>query len=108
MVWLTGAALVLILVFILAIAYALFFGIVLAAMLQPPERFGAFMRHVPAILVWGALPASRMWLWARRGRLTPGDQAPEFTLSTSDRRSRITLANFRGQRPVVLVFGSYT
>ena len=93
---------------VLGIAYVLFFGVVLAAMLQPPEHFGAFMRHVPAVIVWGGLPASRMWLWARRGRLSVGDPAPEFTLSTYDRSSQIALANFRGQRPVVLVFGSYT
>jgi peroxiredoxin len=49
-----------------------------------------------------------MWLWARKGHLTEGDPAPDFTLSTPDRAGRVTLSSHRGQRPVVLVFGSYT
>ena len=88
--------------------YAIFFGGVVLAMLQPPERFGRVMRHLPAPLVWGALPAPRMWLWARKGSLSEGGQAPDFTLSTHDHASRVTLSSHRGQRPVVLVFGSYT
>jgi hypothetical protein len=92
----------------LAAVYVLFGGVVLAAMLQPPVRFGQFMRHMPMVLVWGALPAERMWLWARNGSLRLGDPAPDFTLPTYDHQSRITLSSFRGQKPVVLVFGSYT
>jgi hypothetical protein len=89
--------------------YAALFSTVTAAMLQPPERFGAFMKHMPPAVVWGALPASRMWLWARKGTLSPGDMAPDFNLRTAqDRTRRLTLAAYRGQRPVVLVFGSYT
>jgi hypothetical protein len=92
----------------LAAVYVAFFGAVLAAMLQPPERFGAFMRHVPEAAVWRGLPASHMWLWARRGALAEGDFAPDFTLSTVDHSRRVTLSSFTDQRPVVLVFGSYT
>jgi hypothetical protein len=92
----------------LVVVYALFGTVVLATMLQPPVRFGQFMRHMPMPLVWGALPAERMWLWARGGTLRPGDAAPDFTLPTYDHRSQVTLSSFRGQRPVVLVFGSYT
>ena len=93
---------------VLAIAYSLLFSTVALAMLQPPERFGRFMRHAPEAVVWGALPAPRMWLWARRGRVNEGDRAPDFTLSTLDHRQRVTLSSYAGQRPVVLVFGSYT
>lgn len=94
----------------LAGAYAVLFGVVLAAMLQPSGRFGQFMKRVPAGLVWGALPARRMWLWARRGELIPGVPAPDFTLRRhgGDPGDRVTLSSFRGHRPVVLVFGSYT
>ena len=92
----------------LAAVYAIFFGAVLLAMLQPPERFGRVIKHLPAPLVWGALPAPRMWLWARKGDLKEGSQAPDFTLSTHDHASRVSLSSHRGQRPVVLVFGSYT
>jgi peroxiredoxin len=49
-----------------------------------------------------------MWLWARKGTLTQGDVAPDFTLSTIDRSRQVTLSSYRGDRPVVLVFGSYT
>jgi hypothetical protein len=92
----------------LVVAYALFGGTVALAMLQPPERFGRIMTHLPAPLVWGLLPAPRMWLWARAGRLQEGDPAPDFTLATFDHSQRVTLSSHRGDRPVVLVFGSYT
>ena len=92
----------------LAASYAVLFAVVLAAMLQPPARFGRFMKHAPAALVWGALPAPRMWRWARRGDLVPGAPAPDFTLPRHGGTDRVTLSSFRGDRPVVLVFGSYT
>ena len=95
-------------VLLLVVFYVLFFAAVLAMMLRPPEQFGAMMQHLPQALVWGALPAPRMWLWARGGHLSEGDIAPDFDLSTHDRSGRVALSPHRGQRPVVLVFGSYT
>jgi len=92
----------------LVAVYALLVGAVVFAMSQPPERFGQIMKHVPAPLVWGVLPGPRIWLWARRGHLQAGEQAPDFTLSTHDHSNRVTLSSHRGERPVVLVFGSYT
>jgi len=93
----------------LLVIYVVLFGAVVIAMVQPPARFGAFMKRMPAPVVWGALPARRMWLWARRGTLAEGALAPDFTLRTThDRTRRVTLSSYRGQRPVVLVFGSYT
>ena len=91
-----------------ALVYVAFAGAVLAAMVQPPARFGQIMRHVPEPLVWGALPATRMWLWARRGALVEGELAPDFTLPTADHSGNVTLSSHRGTRPVVLIFGSYT
>jgi len=91
-----------------AVLYVLFGAAVLTAMNQTPERFGRFMRHTPAPLVWGALPAKRMWLWSRRGTLAEGMNAPDFTLARQDRSGRVTLSSFRGKKPVVLVFGSYS
>lgn len=88
--------------------YVLFGAVVLTAMTRTPERFGLFMRHMPMPLVWGALPAQRMWLWARRGTLAPGMMAPDFTLQKQDRSGRVTLSALRGRKPVVLVFGSYS
>jgi hypothetical protein len=92
----------------LVVAYGVLFAVVLSAMLAPPERFGQFMKRMPGALIWGVLPASRMWLWARSGDLTPGVPAPDFSLVRQGRSDRVTLSSYRGQRPVVLVFGSYT
>jgi hypothetical protein len=88
--------------------YVVLFATVLTAMLRPPEQFGLAMRYLPAPLVWGGLPAPRMWLWARGGTLSEGQPAPDFTLPTLDQKTRVTLSSHRGHRPVVLVFGSYT
>lgn len=38
----------------------------------------------------------------------PGDIAPDFTLPTPDGKKRITLSDYRGKKPVVLIFGSFT
>ena len=44
----------------------------------------------------------------REGSLRTGDAAPDFSLDTHDRKQRFSLSSFRGEKPVVLVFGSYT
>jgi hypothetical protein len=95
-------------VLVLGSLYAVLFATVLIAMKQPPSRFGAFMKRMPPAVVWGGLPAQRMWLWARAGTLSAGETAPDFDLRTAqDPARRVSLASYRG-RPVVLVFGSYT
>ncbi len=76
-------------------------------MCQPPEVFGSIMRHVPGI-AFMVFPFRPLWLNARAGHLKVGDPAPDFTLETQDNKSRVQLASFRGVKPVVLVFGSYT
>jgi peroxiredoxin len=37
-----------------------------------------------------------------------GDMAPDFTLSDVMGKESVRLSDFRGQKPVALVFGSYT
>ena len=37
-----------------------------------------------------------------------GDLAPDFTLKTIDGAREVTLSQFRGRQPVVLIFGSWT
>jgi Ca2+-binding EF-hand superfamily protein len=37
-----------------------------------------------------------------------GDPAPDFKLSDSSGKRMVTLSSFRGKKPVVLIFGSYT
>lgn len=76
-------------------------------MCQPPEVFGSIMRHVPD-LAFMVFPFRPLWLNARGGHLKVGDPAPDFTLETQDKKSRVQLSSFRGVKPVVLVFGSYT
>ena len=92
----------------LVAAYVLLGGAVALAMIQTPERFSRFMTYVPMPVVWGVVPGQRIWMWAREGPLREGDEAPDFTLSTHDHASRVSLSSYRGERPVVLVFGSYT
>jgi hypothetical protein len=67
-------------------------------MCQPPEVFGSVMRHVPD-LAFMVFPFRPLWLNARAGHLK---------VETQDKKSRIQLSSFRGVKPVVLVFGSYT
>jgi hypothetical protein len=77
------------------------------AMRQPPDVFGRFMARLPMAAMM-VLPFEPLWMRARAGRLNPGDPAPDFRLPTLDHRSAVQLSQFRGGRPVVLVFGSYT
>jgi hypothetical protein len=42
------------------------------------------------------------------GRLQVGDQAPDFELQFKKSPESVRLSSFRGDRPVALVFGSYT
>lgn len=76
-------------------------------MKQPPETFARGVSKLPTF-VMPVLPFPRLWAAARAGSLQPGDMAPEFDLETLDRKSRVQLAQYRGTRPVVLIFGSYT
>jgi hypothetical protein len=78
-----------------------------AAMRQPPETFGRIMSHVPmpAMIV---LPFKPLWMFARAGHLQVGDAAPDFALPGLHGDKTVTLSNEYRQKPVVLVFGSYT
>lgn len=89
------------------VVYAGLVCALLAIMYQPPARFGRIMSHVPdaAFMV---LPFKQLWFIARKGSLNVGDEAPDFSLWTLDRKSRVRLSAFQGQKPVVLIFGSYT
>jgi hypothetical protein len=88
--------------------YVALVGFVTLAMLQPPERVGPTLKRLPMPLVWGILPGPRIWLWARQGKLAEGVVAPDFSLAKHDGTGQVTLSSHRGERPVVLVFGSYT
>jgi len=87
------------------------YGVLCAAayevMRQTPDRFGQIMEHVPDV-AFIVLPFKPLWFRARAGRLHVGDPAPNFSLPTQDNKGAVQLARFRGSRPVVLIFGSYT
>lgn len=77
------------------------------AMCQKPAVFSRVMSKTPN-LVFVVFPFEKMWLSARAGSLQTGDEAPDFSLETYDRKAQVQLSEFRGKKPVVLVFGSYT
>jgi hypothetical protein len=93
---------------VLVVVYLTLFVGLLAAMFQPPDVFGKIISKIPEAPFFLLFPFKPMWLFARSGRLKVGDPAPDFDLKTLDKKSRVQLASFRGQKPVVLVFGSYT
>jgi hypothetical protein len=93
--------------FVLLVGYGLLVAGFFVAMCQRPAVFASVMARAPN-LTFMILPFRPMWMRARAGRLSVGDEAPGFALETYDRQSRVRLSDSRGKRPVVLVFGSYT
>lgn len=91
----------------LLVTYGLLTAVLFAVMLQSPDHFAATMKHVP----WPAfvaLPFKPLWNIARKGHVNVGDMAPDFSLESPDHKSSFQLSSLRGEKPVVLVFGSYT
>lgn len=99
--WLLRSAIV------LAVLYAAFLGTVWWAMNQPPETFGHVMMRMPDVAYMLA-PFETMWTRARAGSLKTGDTAPDFLLTKLDKSGTLQLSALSAQKPVVLVFGSYT
>ena len=89
------------------VVYMVLLSGLFAAMLRPPVVFGRIMSKLPSV-TYILFPFEPMWLVARRGHLKVGDPAPDFALKTSDRSQVVRLSSFRGQEPVVLIFGSHT
>jgi hypothetical protein len=90
-----------------AAAYAGFIVYIYSIMKRPPDDFARRIARMPgpAFLV---LPFETLWTRARSGAVGIGDEAPDFDLETVNKSGRVHLAAFRGVRPVVLIFGSYT
>ena len=78
----------------------------------PPARFAKIMSQVPTAEnpgpVFILLPIGPLMMLARSGHLKAGDMAPDFRLHVAHSQETVQLASFRGQKPVALVFGSYT
>jgi hypothetical protein len=69
--------------------------------------FGDVMGRLPKPL-WKFLPIKPVWNFVRDGKVQVGDPAPDFDLPTADHLNRVRLSSFRGSKPVILIFGSYT
>ena len=66
---------------------------------------------VLAVQLWGQAPAvvsNPAQLGDRTGKFKAGDVAPDFNLKLMHKEARVALSSFRNQRPVAMVFGSYT
>ena len=77
------------------------------AMHQPPEVFGRVMAKMP-MPAYFVLPMETLWTRARKGQLNVGDAAPGLTVKKLEDHTPADLASLWVDRPVVLVFGSYT
>lgn len=90
-----------------AVAYVTAVAGILVLLRQPPARMARISARLP-ILFYRVVPFKTLLSITRGGALNIGDAAPDFDLETVDRLSRVRLSSFRGQKPVVLIFGSYT
>jgi hypothetical protein len=80
-----------------------------SVMRQSPEQFGRVMAKIPGPIPFLVLPFETLWMRARAGTLQVGSPAPDFALMKLDKTATIQLSALGAQnRPVVLVFGSYT
>lgn len=82
-------------------------GYVNWAMYQPPEVFGHVMAGMP-MPAYFVLPFETLWMRARKGQLSVGDPAPALTVKKLEDHTPTELASLWADKPVVLVFGSYT
>lgn len=82
-------------------------GYVNWAMHQPPEVFGHVMAKMP-MPAYFVLPFETLWMRARKGQLNVGDSAPVLAVKKLEDHTAIDLASLWADKPVVLVFGSYT
>ncbi len=92
---------------VLFVAWVALSASAFAMMLQPIDTLCQIMARTPMI-VMGLVPFESMWNIARAGELQPGDTAPDFDLPREDGKENVRLSQFRGKKPVALVFGSYT
>jgi hypothetical protein len=92
----------------IVVIYAGFGAFMWRTMRQPPEDFARVMAKMPGPVVFLLFPFETLWTQARAGTLHVGDSAPDFSLQNLDHSGRVQLSILNSQKPVVLVFGSYT
>jgi hypothetical protein len=88
-------------------AWLCFLGYINWAMHQPPEVFGHVMARMP-MPAYFVIPFETLWSRARKGHVEPGDAASSFTVKKLEDKSPVELGSLWADKPVVLVFGSYT
>ena len=94
---------------VIAVLWAMACVALYRVMRQSPESFARVMAKIPGPVPFLLLPFESLWTHARGGSLQIGDRAPDFSLVKLDKSSQIRISDFTAQqRPVVLVFGSYT
>jgi len=74
---------------------------------QPPEVFGHVMARMP-MPAYFVIPFETLWNRARKGNLQVGDMAPPLQVKRLNETTPVELGSLWAERPVVLVFGSYT
>jgi hypothetical protein len=80
-----------------------------SVMRQSPEQFGRVMAKIAGPVPFLVFPFETLWMRARAGTLQVGSPAPDFSLMKLDKSAQVQLSALTAQnRPVVLVFGSYT
>ncbi len=80
-----------------------------SAMRRSPEQFARVMAKIPGPVPFLIFPFETLWMRARAGALQVGSPAPDFTMAKLDKTEHVQLSSLTAQnRPVVLVFGSYT
>lgn len=78
-------------------------------MRRSPEQFGKVMAKIPGPVPFMIFPFETLWMRARAGVLQVGNPAPDFSLTKLDKTAQVQLSSLTAQqKPVVLVFGSYT
>jgi hypothetical protein len=75
------------------------------ALMQMPKRSGPPPKFNPLILLAG-LATGELGSFIEGPSI--GSKAPNFTLQTQDGKQSISLSDYRGKKPVVLIFGSFT
>jgi hypothetical protein len=94
---------------VIATLWVLACGALYGVMRQSPERFARVMAKIPGPIPFLILPFETLWTHARAGVLRVGSPAPDFSLTKLDKTAQVQLSSLTAQnRPVVLVFGSYT
>ena len=92
---------------VLFVAWIGFLVYINSAMRQSPEVFGHVMARMP-MPAYFVIPFETMWSRARAGHVKVGDPAPSLFVRRLEDKSPVELGSLWSDKPVVLVFGSYT